>query len=221
VLSVVVGHLELEERRGRPPAGRALDAARRGIDIARGFLERGRWASATPSGVTSVATIVTEALALLDGALDEDIEVVSALDSDLAPVAVDPCALHSALLNLVLNARDALLGSGRIVVSARMLRGSGARSARYVEIAVSDDGAQNRSDVAGRVVERLETTGGSAQRSGLDLVPVRDFVERCGGCVRIERRKEGGTRVRMQLPTLSGADVRTDFVAQRLERASA
>jgi signal transduction histidine kinase len=140
------------------------------------------------------------------------------LDSDLPPVAVDPRSLHRALLHLVLNARDALRGSGRIVVSARMLSGPGGR---YVEIAVTENAAGIPRDRGERALERSYISGDLSRSPAAGLVQVRDFVERCGGCVRIDCRKEGGTRVRMQLPTLSDARARVDFVEHRLERATA
>lgn len=202
LLTVVVGHLELEDGPGQVPTTRALDAARRGIDIARGRLGRSRVGAAAKPAAVSVTAVVTDVVTLLDGALDEGVEVVSALDSGLTPVFAEACSLRSTLLNLVLNACNALRGPGRIVVSARMLGAARqeAGSSTYVEIAVTD-GAGTPAAVEDRALAGFQPMGNAKRSGNLDLARVRDFVEQCGGYVSIEGRK-----VRMQLPTRSATD---------------
>jgi signal transduction histidine kinase/ActR/RegA family two-component response regulator len=122
-------------------------------------------------------------------------------------VSCDPSQLESALLNLAINARDAMPGGGelRIATSDRSFAADeptepDAPPANYVEIEVTDTGMGMSRDVLSRVFEPFFTTKPTGQGTGLGLSQIYGFVKQSGGFVRIESRPGEGTSVRIYLP---------------------
>jgi CheY-like chemotaxis protein len=109
-------------------------------------------------------------------------------------VRVDPGQLENALMNLVINARDALDGNGRISVT------TAAAGDDAVEVAVGDTGRGIPADVLERVCEPFFTTKAPGKGSGLGLSMVYGFARQSGGEMRIESRVGEGTTVRIRLP---------------------
>lgn len=123
---------------------------------------------------------------------------------DVWPVLADPLQLEVALLNLAVNARDAVDGAGEIVVSARNLTAtelpSMLGSGDYVSIAVADRGRGMPPEVLARANEAFFTTKPQGQGTGLGLPMVHTFTARLNGTVRIDGAPGQGTRVEMVLP---------------------
>ena len=154
---------------------------------------------------------------LLRGALEEDIEIVLALDPDLLAVSVDPGQLEAALVNLALNARDAMPDGGRLLISATNLPvgaqamvGSpdGAEtlgSDRYVMIEVSDGGIGMEPEVRARAFEPFFTTKDVGEGTGLGLSMVYGFAKQSQGHVTLVSEPGLGTSVRLYLPALESA----------------
>ena len=142
------------------------------------------------------------------GTLGQRHPVTLRADPDLPPVAVDRSQLEGAVLNLILNARDALPAGGPIAIEAeRMTVPPGARGAladlppgRYVAVAVRDGGAGMAADVAERAFEPFFTTKPVGSGTGLGLATVLAFARQSGGTALIETAPGRGTVVRIVLP---------------------
>jgi signal transduction histidine kinase len=109
------------------------------------------------------------------------------------------------LLNLIINARDALPSGGRIAVSSRKARRSELpdrelRAQEYVALAVSDNGGGMSDDVLARAKDPYFTTKADGQGSGLGLALAQEFAVRCGGTLQIDSRAGEGTVVEIFLP---------------------
>jgi CheY-like chemotaxis protein len=122
-------------------------------------------------------------------------------------VSCDPAQLESALLNLAINARDAMPGGGVLEIAtaerklaADQLPDTDAQAGDYVEIEVTDNGVGMSRDVLSRVFEPFFTTKPTGQGTGLGLPQIYGFVKQSGGFVRIESIPGEGTSVRIYLP---------------------
>jgi signal transduction histidine kinase len=126
------------------------------------------------------------------------------LDSSLAPIRGDQGQLQQVLLNLCLNARDAILSGGAVTVSTRAVdapRGvQGEGNSPWVEIAVTDTGVGITNEALGRIFEPLFTTKPAGRGSGLGLPTVRAIVERHAGRIDVESIPGKGTTMRVLLP---------------------
>ncbi|HEX3664554.1 MAG TPA: response regulator [Rhizomicrobium sp.] len=144
--------------------------------------------------------------ALLKRSVEENIELRLQLDPELAPAATDANQLETAILNLVINARDAMPDGGTITVSTanHYLNATAARpelaAADYVVLAVADTGTGMPSDVLDKVFEPFFTTKPIGQGTGLGLSMVYGFAKQARGHVEIESELDRGTTVRIYLP---------------------
>lgn len=131
--------------------------------------------------------------------LERSVRADVALEWEIAPVpmavAVDPVQLEMAVLNLVLNARDAMPGGGRIRIAA-----APGPEPRMARIEVSDTGAGMPADVMARAFDPFFTTKGVGKGTGLGLSMVYGFARQSGGNAAIDSRPGAGTRVRIDLP---------------------
>ena len=141
--------------------------------------------------------------------LERSIRADVALEWDIAPVpmavAVDPVQLEMAVLNLVLNARDAMPGGGLIRIAAGPIGAAPLGAAmgpepRTARIEVSDTGAGMPADVMARAFDPFFTTKGVGKGTGLGLSMVYGFARQSGGSATIDSRPGEGTRVRIDLP---------------------
>jgi signal transduction histidine kinase/CheY-like chemotaxis protein len=139
---------------------------------------------------------------LLDRALAGDVQVRTEFGEDLWPAHVDPNELEFALLNLCVNARDAMPNGGSIVISADNDADvqDGELSGDYVRLVVSDSGTGMSPELVARVFEPFFTTKEIGKGSGLGLAQVYGFARQSRGAVRIESREGVGTRVVLHLP---------------------
>ena len=211
LLAIIVGNLDF--LREDLPAGspqtamvdNALDAAHRGAALTQRLLAVARRQVLKP-GVVNVNDLVRSAVALIDRTLGEDIAVETALADGLPPVRIDPGQLENALLNLVLNARDAMAsGGGALSILTSFSRlgadnGEGARPGDYVCILVRDTGAGMTPEVLARAFDPFFTTKDVGKGTGLGLSMVQGFVEQSGGVVRIDSNPGRGTDIRLLLP---------------------
>jgi signal transduction histidine kinase len=146
---------------------------------------------------------------LLAGALRRDISLRLDLAEDLWPVHVDPLQLELAVLNLAINARDAIEGTGTVRISARnALVGAGEAGdlaeGEYVALAFEDSGAGMEPEVKRRALEPFFTTKGPGKGSGLGLAQVYGFVRQSGGTVNLSSEQGRGTTVTLFLPRSRG-----------------
>jgi CheY-like chemotaxis protein len=139
---------------------------------------------------------------LLDRSLRGDVHVALEFADDLWPVAVDPGELELAVLNLSVNARDAMPGGGAITVRAENLRGvaDGDLRGDFVRLSVVDTGTGMAPEVVSRVFEPFFTTKDIGKGSGLGLAQVYGFATQSGGAVRIDTAVGRGTTIALLLP---------------------
>ena len=144
---------------------------------------------------------------LLGQGLRESVELSLEMAEDLWPLEADFGALELALLNVAVNARDAMPDGGRVTIAARNSTIAGASAPRhgvaagdYVEIAVVDTGVGMSPDVLEKVFEPFFTTKGSGRGTGLGLAQVYGFTQQSGGTAWVESRLGEGTTVRLLLP---------------------
>jgi len=150
---------------------------------------------------------------LLGRAFEERIDIQTVLAGGLWIIEVDPNQLETAILNLAVNARDAMEGTGKLTIetaNAHLDEAYAATAAevipgQYVVIAVSDTGTGMSRDVAQRAFEPFFTTKAPGAGTGLGLSQVYGFVKQSGGHVRIFSEIGQGTTVKIYLPRFTGA----------------
>ena len=154
---------------------------------------------------------VTEMGDLIRRTVGPSIVVETKLAADLWSTLCDPNQLGSALLNLCINARDAMPDGGRLTIETAnatldepAARGWGMAPGQYVTVAVSDTGTGMLPDVAARACEPFFTTKPLGQGTGLGLSMIYGFVQQSGGQVQIESAVGLGTTVRLLLPRHAG-----------------
>jgi signal transduction histidine kinase len=208
LLTVVLGNLELARRqlKGDRRVEHFLLAARhgaeRGAEVTRQLLSFSRQQMLQPR-VLDVAAWLAEIEPLLVAALRGDITVETEVAGDLLTIEVDPGQLELALLNLAVNARDAMPNGGTLLVTARNARLADSRlglEGDYVAIEVADTGEGLPPEVLPQVFEPFFTTKNKGPGAGLGLSQVHGFVHQSGGAVEMENRVGGGAVVRIYLP---------------------
>ncbi|MGC2778914.1 MAG: ATP-binding protein [Bradyrhizobium sp.] len=215
MLAATLGNLDLlldalppAEVSCRSLAERAIEAAERVADLNRRLLAFARKQTLRPQ-ITDVNQLVSGMTTILQRTLGETIEIEVAQDPMLWHCLIDPTQLQNALLNLALNARDAMAGSGRLTIATanavldQPLDDGDERIAPgdYVTIAVSDVGAGMPPEVARRAFEPFFTTKEFGEGSGLGLSMVYGFARQSGGTVVISSQVAQGTCVTLYLPS--------------------
>jgi len=218
ILTVITGTIEIlsDAVKDRPHLAQIADliasAAARGADLTKHLLAFGRRQPLQPRS-TDINALVVDAARLLRPTLGEDIEIESMLAHDLKPALIDPSQLSTAILNLALNARDAMPGGGKLTLETRNAvldedyarANNEVRPGNYVMIAVSDTGHGIPSNLLDKVFEPFFTTKDAGRGSGLGLSMVYGFVKQSDGHVNIYSEEGHGTTVRLYLPLASGA----------------
>lgn len=213
LLTAISGALELLGRRlppGQEGLGRlvehALQAAERGGRLTAQLLTFSRRQRLLPAP-TDVNATVQVLLSLFGGALGSSVRIETDLAEGLWPALVDPNQFEAALLNLAINARDAMPDGGilRITTSnahvpGDLPLGSAMSPGDYVAVRVQDNGTGMPADVLARAFEPFFTTKAPGRGSGLGLSQVHGLAVQSGGDVRIDSRPNGGTSVTLLLP---------------------
>jgi two-component system, cell cycle sensor histidine kinase and response regulator CckA len=156
----------------------------------------------------SLNDVITEMSSLLTRLIGENIQLVRELDEELAPVQMAPAQVQQIILNLVLNARDAMPGGGRITLTTRNhCEGtSGAEEPeshrQTIQFEVSDSGYGMDAETRSRIFEPFFTTKKSALGNGLGLATVKTIVSKSGGVVVVDSAPGNGTRVKIHLPAV-------------------
>ena len=223
LLQVVLSGLTLMERT-QDPERRAhlLDSVRRaalrGGELTKRLLTVARRQSLRPEAIDLGAWLGDGAAALLTRALRGDIQTELRVPPGLPPVQADPDELELAVLNLAVNARDAMPGGGMLTITAEptVLDGltdpDGLHGA-FVRLTVADTGTGMSEDTQARVFEPFFTTKGIGQGTGLGLAQVYGFARQSGGGVRLRSRPGEGTAVSLLLPVSVDAAPRASVPA--------
>jgi len=211
LLAVIIGNLDLLRAGETQDAAEMLDtaihAANRGAELTRRLLAFSRRQTLQPRRVDPNA-LVDGLVTLLKRTLGAKIAVETQLSPDVGNVIADPAQLESALLNLAVNARDAMPDGGRLTVVTRLveLEAEYARGRAdvtpglYEAISVSDTGTGMAPDIAERAFEPFFTTKGVGKGSGLGLSMVYGFAKQSGGHAAIYSEPGHGTTVTIYLP---------------------
>ena len=227
LLQVVGGNLQLQMKdvagneRSEQRIRNALAGFARGSKLAAQLLAFGRRQPLTPK-VVNLGRFVRGLDDLLRRALGDGVEIETVITGGLWNVLVDTSQVENALLNLAINARDAMSGHGRLTIeagNATLTEDYTARHAdvvpgQYVMLGVTDTGTGIPADVIEHVFEPFFTTKPEGQGTGLGLSMVYGFVKQSGGHIAIYSEVGHGTTIRIYLPrVLDAEDVVTDVDA--------
>jgi signal transduction histidine kinase/ActR/RegA family two-component response regulator len=230
MLATVLGNLELMERRVPQPGKEWTDGdsekLQRLIERATGAVQRGAQLTSRllafsrrqrlAARPTDVNELLKELITLATSTLGRRVQVASELSDDLWPAMVDPSQVEAAILNLCLNARDAMPEGGRLTLSTSNVTAGAVGSVLvsegdlapgdYVRICISDTGSGMSPEVKVRAFDPFFTTKGPGAGSGLGLSQVYGMARQSGGSVMIDSEPGQGTRVTLILPRAADAE---------------
>ena len=195
----------LEDDRLRHHAEEIHTATEHGAALIQQLLAIARQQVVEPR-VLSLNTVISEMQNLLQRLIGEDIEIVTELAGNLWPVRMDPAQTQQIVLNLVLNARDAMPEGGQITLSTRNAVSNSKTqkrdSAHLIELKVTDTGCGMDTETRSRLFEPFFTTKGPGHGNGLGLATVYTIVKQADGAIDVESSPGRGTQVTIHLPGL-------------------
>ena len=223
LMTVVIGNLNSAERRlagsgqvdravlGRPLAA-ALQGARRAATLTQRLLAFSRQQALAPQRI-DLNRLVGNLSEMLTRTVGETVAVETILGSGLWPTFADPNQLENAIVNLVVNARDAMPEGGRITIEtanahldeAYARQFGDVTAGQYALLSVSDTGTGIAPENLTKVFEPFFTTKSAATRTGLGLAMIYGFVKQSKGHIRIYSEVGQGTTAKIYLPRLAGA----------------
>jgi two-component system, cell cycle sensor histidine kinase and response regulator CckA len=237
LLAVVLGFGDMLLR-SLPPDDRferycreILKAANRGAGLTRQLLAFSRQQVLQPR-VMCVNEVVVESEKMLSRLLGEDVELVTKLDPDLGHVRIDPGQIEQVIMNLAVNARDAMPQGGTLIIETANLDHTEAAAGQYgypvamgayVRLTVKDTGTGMDEATRAHMFEPFFTTKELGQGTGLGLATVYGIVEQSKGHISVESKPGQGTRFSILLPRLApqaasgGEEVRSDTVLHGTE----
>jgi signal transduction histidine kinase/ActR/RegA family two-component response regulator len=231
MLAVVVGGIDLALRRLNGPRrevmmhlNNAMEGATRAAALTRRLLSFARSEPLLPERVDTTGLIYGMS-DLLDRTLGERIRIEVDTARDAWPTYVDPHQLENAIVNLAVNARDAMAGEGQMRIATENVRLAAnqvgdVRAGDYLKISVTDCGCGMSPEIIERAFEPFFTTKPVGKGTGLGLSQIFGFAHQSGGEVGIESEVGRGTNVSIYLPrTEAGAPVRLHPAVQRTESA--
>jgi signal transduction histidine kinase/DNA-binding NarL/FixJ family response regulator len=201
---------------GNPKAGdrvkKAIAGTERAAQLTRQLLAFARRQPLEPR-VVNLGRMMNEMADLLRRTLGERIEVVPVIADGLWNTLADPAQIENAVLNLAINARDAMPDGGRLTIElsnasldeAYAAEQTDVRAGAYVMLAVSDTGTGMTPEIRARALEPFFTTKPEGQGTGLGLPQVYGFVRQSGGHIRIYSEVGHGTSVKIYLPRATQA----------------
>jgi PAS domain S-box-containing protein len=218
LLVVILGHAELLLNRpaaADPAMGDSLreirKAGERAANLTRQLLAFGRKQVLTIRTI-DLNRVIAEFEGMLTRLIRESIEVTTHLAPDLGPVEADPFQIEQILLNLCINARDAMPGGGRLTIETinvsldeEYAKGhTGVRPGPYVMLAVSDTGSGMDAETAGKIFDPFYTTKEKGKGTGLGLSTVYGIVKQHGGNIWVYSEPGRGTIIKVYLPRVDG-----------------
>jgi PAS domain S-box-containing protein len=214
LLGVIIGNLDLLDRlvAGNEAAIKrvrtAQKAAARGADITRRLLVFSSNEELKPS-IVLPGDSIQNTIELATRGLGPEIKITTHIDESVPPLFIDSAGLESALLNLVVNARDAMPKGGSIIISSDLhkldsshpaVQAGDVKKGQYVCVRVTDTGQGMSKEVLDRAFEPFFTTKQRNKGTGLGLAMVYGFVKQSGGAVRVYSELGQGTSVSLYLP---------------------
>lgn len=222
LLAVIVGSLDLARQRlaNGGEIDRFLDnamaAAERGATLTQRMLAFARRQELKLQSVDCMA-LVQGMADLLQSTIGPTVTIDTRFPLNLSPAHADPAQLELALLNLTVNARDAMPLGGRIIIEAseaQLADGAVAVAGAYIRLSVIDEGEGMDAATLERAREPFFTTKGVGKGTGLGLSMVHGFAEQCGGALTIDSIVNAGTTVSLWLPISQGNPVHQEDATQ-------
>ena len=220
LLTIITGNLDIAQKRiasgqverAEAAIANARDGASRAANLTQRLLAYARRQSLTPTLIRPTE-LIRDLQPLAAQALDDRHELAVECPDSLWPITVDASQLENALLNLVVNARDAMEQPGTITIhGANALRteedmrdGHDAPPGRYVRFCVNDTGSGIPADIAAHIFEPFFTTKEIGKGTGLGLSQVQGFVAQSGGFVTLKTAPGEGTTLSLWLPVTADA----------------
>jgi PAS domain S-box-containing protein len=219
LLTVIIGGLELlrdavsDDREATELVDEATKAADRGAALTHQLLAYSRKQPLRPEDV-DVNRLLSDMDGLLRRTLGETLDIELVIAAGLWSCEVDPTQLQNVLLNLAINARDAMIGGGKLTIETANTRLDedyaeefvDVEPGQYVMIAITDTGEGMSAEMCERVFEPFFTTKETGKGSGLGLSMVYGFVKQSAGHIKIYSEPGQGTTVRMYIPRLVARD---------------
>jgi nitrogen-specific signal transduction histidine kinase len=216
VLTVILGCGEIvlqesgQNAAARDLLGEVINAGKRAAGLTRQLLAFCRKETAQPVVLDLNAT-VSEMEKLLRRLIGDHIELETMLAPDLRPLSADPGHLEQVIMNLIVNARDAMPQGGRVVISTQSAEFDGnlrklfpgAQPGRYALLSVSDTGCGMDEATKNRIFEPFFTTKPAGKGTGMGLATVCEIVKESGGQIAVESQPGKGTTFRLLLPTVA------------------
>lgn len=213
LLTAIIGYTELALRDLAPGTVvqndlREIDkVARRATELTSQLMEFARNHTAEPCAL-NVNDLILDMDRLLRRLVTEDIEVISPLDPNLHLINADPGRLGQVLVNLVVNARDAMPNGGKLIIKTANIQLNQSRvcdqamikAGHYVLVSVADTGVGMAPEVLARAFEPFFTTKEPSRGTGLGLATCAQIIKQHGGHISIDSKAGQGTRVSIYLP---------------------
>ncbi len=227
MLSVILGHAELALKSvsKQQPLHEELEeirnAAERSVDLTRQLLAFARKQKSTPT-VLDMNKTVDSMMKMLRRLLGEHIDLVWQPGSPLGSIQMDPSQLDQIMVNLCVNARDAVGEKGQITIQTSSVvfdkttcaQHAGANPGPYVHLAVSDTGCGMDADTLAQIFEPFFTTKGLGQGTGLGLATVYGIVKQNQGLIEVDSEPNRGTTFHIYLPQIMDRpDLHTNEIA--------
>ncbi|SNS46303.1 PAS domain S-box protein [Antarctobacter heliothermus] len=232
LLAVILGNLELIKEADNvnsivPFVNAGIEATNRGADLVKSMLGFARRSRLQPM-VVDLNTLLQETKTWFGRALPENVDVEFALATDLWTTKTDPALAQNAVLNLVLNARDAMPSGGKLTVETTNVtlgkddldvESESIAPGRYAVLAVTDTGEGIPQDNLDAIFQPFFTTKPPGSGSGLSLSMVQGFMKQSGGMVRVSSDPQVATTFRLFFPAVFAQDstrvAETDKILRR------
>jgi len=227
LLTAILGYLELVRRRLPDDGELGADlqeittAAQRAAELTRQLLAFGRRQSLKPETL-DLNTRVRSIEKMLRRLIGEDVEIVLQLADELWLTRADPVQVDQVVLNLAVNARDAMPDGGRLTIATANVGGPGGETTadprvgagRFIELAITDTGAGMDAATRDRLFEPFFTTKEQGRGTGLGLATVYGIIKQSGGHIRVDSRLGAGSTFRIWLPQVDAPSEKAGAVAE-------
>lgn len=224
LLGIILGNMDLLERNltgneeGLKRVKNTLNAATRGADLTKRLLAFSRMQHLNPTP-TVLADCINNVVEMATRILGGNIEIICKLDPSIPSAMIDATELENALLNLAINARDAMPNGGTLVFTTKLLnldenylsvQAGEIQPGTYAGISVTDTGEGMPPEIIEHVFEPFFTTKERGKGTGMGLAMVYGFIKQSGGVVRIYSEVHKGTTFSLYLPLANASDIKKE-----------